>query len=281
MDHKFDTKIFVIDESLQGQKFESLTLRHPGTAKPAQFLLSDNKLYEIMTFNEKNRSWFIDDSVASNGLIYMPMPFDPLYIAISYLMNCDSKKVEPLDYVLVDEEFPETKKLMSLIDMKALSKVAEQVGPEDLNAFKYNEEKVLEWLKKKCLIVVEALKKSNVRTGQNVTSQTFVNVTDTVDENSYLSTAHGIVSEYITSDLSTKLATFMNIQLESKSNNGTKRKSLVDLENSINKKSRLEEDIKLEKIPETKDDKKAKQKNEKLAKAATGSKNIMSFFTKK
>lgn len=56
------------------------------------------------------------------------------------------------------------------------------MGPDDLNAFKYNEEKTLTWLKKKCLVVVEALKKSNVNTGQNVTSQTFVNVNAINDE---------------------------------------------------------------------------------------------------
>lgn len=59
------------------------------------------------------------------------------------------------------------------------------MGPDDLNAFKYNEEKTLLWLKKKCLVVVEALKKSNVNTGQNVTSQTFVNVNAINDESKY------------------------------------------------------------------------------------------------
>lgn len=56
------------------------------------------------------------------------------------------------------------------------------MGPDDLNVFKYNEDKTLSWLKKKCLAVVEALKKSNVSTGQNVTSQTFVNVNAVNDE---------------------------------------------------------------------------------------------------
>lgn len=70
----------------------------------------------------------------------------------------------------------------------------------------------------------------------------------------------------------------MNIVVETKQVNGAKRKSLVDLESNSIKKSRLSDEPA---IPETKDDKKAKQKNEKLAKAATGSKNIMSFFGKK
>lgn len=208
------------------------------------------------------------------------MVVDPVYLVLSYLAKCDPKRVEPLDHVLEDEEYPDAKYLKQFIDTKDLNKIADQKGPDDLNAFKYNEEKTLEWLKKKCLIVVEALKKSNVRTGQNVTSQTYVNVTESTDENAYLLTAHGLISEYISLQLSTKLSTYMNIVTESKQSNGTKRKSIVDLENSSIKKSRLSDETKIVE-PETKDTKKAKQKNEKLAKAATGSKNIMSFFGKK
>lgn len=74
----------------------------------------------------------------------------------------------------------------------------------------------------------------------------------------------------------------MNIVTESKQTNGAKRKSMVDLENNSVKKSRLSDEANMKVVePETKDTKKAKQKNEKLAKAATGSKNIMSFFGKK
>uniref|UniRef100_A0A336L7L7 Ribonuclease H2 subunit B n=1 Tax=Culicoides sonorensis TaxID=179676 RepID=A0A336L7L7_CULSO len=283
MENKFGTKIFILDETLRGQKLKSIKLKHPGNDKQAVFLLCESRkeIYELLSFNEKHRSWFIDESVASNGQIYMPMIIDPLYIVLSYLVKCDPKKVQPIQHVLEDSEFHDIKYLMNVIDVKEL-KMVHQIGPEDINAFKYNESKALEWLKKKCLIVVEALKKSNVRTGQNVTSQTYVNVNGNSDENAYLLTAHGIVSEYISMELSTKLSSFMNIVDESKQVNGAKRKSIVDLENVNMKKSRLSDETNFKvNEPETKESKKAKQKNEKLAKAATGSKNILSFFNKK
>lgn len=73
---------------------------------------------------------------------------------------------------------------------------------------------------------------------------------------------------------------FRRIFFYKKQTNGAKRKSIVDLDNNSIKKSRLSDET-ITAIPETKDTKKAKQKNEKLAKAASGSKNIMSFFGKK
>lgn len=100
------------------------------------------------------------------------------------------------------------------------------------------------------------------------------------NSDAFLRTAHGIVSEYISLDLSNKLSQHLNIIVpDPKQTN--KRKSIVDLENNSIKKSRLSEEMRSIKEPETKETKKAKQKNEKLAKAATGSKNIMSFFGKK
>lgn len=116
----------VLDEAVQGQKFKSIKLRHPGSEKPAQFLISgtDNMIYELLTFNEKHRSWFIGDSVASNGLIYMPMAFDPLYLVLNYLVKCDPKRVEPLSHVLEDEDFPDVKNLMQVVNVKEVNQVS-------------------------------------------------------------------------------------------------------------------------------------------------------------
>lgn len=96
----------------------------------------------------------------------------------------------------------------------------------------------------------------------------------------YLTTAHGIVSEYISMELTKKLATYLNIVDENKQGSKAKRKSLQDLDNPTMKKYRPSDEGKIKEEPDSKENKKAKQKNEKLAKAATGSKSIMSFFKK-
>lgn len=104
---------------------QSIKLKHPGTDKPIQFLVSldSNQLYELLSFNEKHRSWFIDQSVASNGSIYIPVVIDPLYLVLSYLVKCSPKKVEPIDHVLDDVEYPDVKFLLKAINMQDVKMV--------------------------------------------------------------------------------------------------------------------------------------------------------------
>lgn len=53
----------------------------------------------------------------------MPMVVDSLYLVLSYLAKCDPKRVEPLQHVLEDEEFPDVKYVMQVVDMTELNKV--------------------------------------------------------------------------------------------------------------------------------------------------------------
>ncbi|CAH2010097.1 unnamed protein product [Acanthoscelides obtectus] len=113
-----------------------VTLRHPNTGEAAVFLFSpaNNSVQEVLTFNEGKRSWFIDETVKSDGKMHLSTPIDPIFLGHS------------IRSTLRDEEFPETERLLNL------------VGDEELNAFKYNEERTLMWLKKKIERVAEILK---------------------------------------------------------------------------------------------------------------------------
>jgi len=66
---------------------EIVKLRHPGSNKPAMFVLGSGNctIQEVLIFEEKKRSWFIDDSVKSDGKLYMSTPIDPIFLILPYL----------------------------------------------------------------------------------------------------------------------------------------------------------------------------------------------------
>lgn len=95
-----------------------------------------------------------------------------------------------------------------------------------MNAYKYNEDKTLNWLKKKTERVAEILKQKNIHvTGSGAVSGNFVRTAKTdADHEAYLRYAHGIVSEYLMDDLSLKLLKFLGLPEEAATQN-LKRKS--------------------------------------------------------
>lgn len=163
-------------------------------------------------------------------------------------------------------------------------------GDEELNAFKYNEEKTLSWLKKKTERVAEILKQKNIHvTSGGAISANFVKSSrnEAADNESYLRYAHGIVSEYLMNDLSQKLLRYLNLSEETECPNLKRKSGTSSLPEA--KKAKVEDENKpstpnvldLSK-PEIKSPKNSMQsaKDKARAKAATGSKPISSFFKK-
>lgn len=67
---------------------DMVTLKHPNTNKPAMFLFSpaNNSVQEILTFSEAKRSWFIDESVLSDGKMHLSTPIDPIFLGMYVLL---------------------------------------------------------------------------------------------------------------------------------------------------------------------------------------------------
>lgn len=79
----------------------------------------------------------------------------------------------PLDQCLHDEDYPETVRLVKCQNLK-LSLVADRKGDESLQAFKYNEDKTLSWLRKKVEKVAEMIKQKGIHVSQGALSANFV-----------------------------------------------------------------------------------------------------------
>lgn len=75
--------ISLIPDSLfENKSFTFLTLPHPSTGIPSKYCLDNvkKKIYETVTFSEEYRSWFIGESVKSDGNLIMVTPINPLLL---------------------------------------------------------------------------------------------------------------------------------------------------------------------------------------------------------
>lgn len=73
-----------LGDLIEGSEYKNdiETLRHPRTREAALFLFSDlnSSVHEILTYSENKRSWFIDESVKSDGNIKLSTPVDPIFL---------------------------------------------------------------------------------------------------------------------------------------------------------------------------------------------------------
>ncbi|CAL8266490.1 unnamed protein product [Lota lota] len=188
-----------------------VTLRRPTTDAASLYLFSsgDVQLYEVKAFNEDCHSWFIGQTVQRDGRLLYITPMDPLYLMLPYLVKAANEgKFQPLDQVVMDEEFPACSRLLSCTrSLSSVHHIAEEKEVGSRKFHRYSQEKTMQWLSKKVERTVTALKRSNISVGEGVKSRTYVRVkteSDTNDED-YLRYAHGLVSEYINEDLSNVL----------------------------------------------------------------------------
>ncbi|CAL8341722.1 unnamed protein product [Boreogadus saida] len=109
-----------------------LTLRNPTTDAASLYLFSSGDLqpYEVKAFTEDCHSWLIGQTVQRDGrLLYITL-MDPLYLMLPYLVKAAKEgKFQPLDQVVMDEEFPACSRLLSCArSLSSVHLVAEEKG---------------------------------------------------------------------------------------------------------------------------------------------------------
>ncbi|XP_018411975.1 PREDICTED: ribonuclease H2 subunit B isoform X2 [Nanorana parkeri] len=193
-------------------------LRSPLTEKGAMYLFinSGQQICEVKAFKEENRSWFIGQTVQQDGRLLYTTPVDALFLVIYYLIKADKEqgKFQPVEQIVVDEEFPSCNLLLQCTQVeKSLHHVTEEKEICSKKFYKYSKEKTLAWLKKKVDQTVKVLKNSDVCVGGGVQSASFVRNKQGSDvkEEDYLRYAHGLISEYIPEELHTELSQYLNL----------------------------------------------------------------------
>ncbi|XP_061548048.1 ribonuclease H2 subunit B isoform X2 [Phycodurus eques] len=169
----------------------------------------DLQLYEVKAFEEDFRSWFVGQTVQRDGRLLFVTPMDPLYLLLPYSIKSGKEgKFQPVAQMVMDEEFPACTRLLSCMrSLASMHHIADEKEVGSLQFHRYSQEKTMAWLKKKVEKTVLVLKKKNISVGEGVKSSTYVRVKMESDssEEDYLSYAHGLISEYISQDLSKDL----------------------------------------------------------------------------
>ncbi|XP_050350856.1 ribonuclease H2 subunit B [Nymphalis io] len=281
--------ILLAKESLlNNSNFSIITLPHPAHGDPTKYCLDEvnHKMYEIITFSEPYRSWFIEDTVKSDGGFLMMTPMNPLFLVLPRLREQCSNRAIPLEDLLAEKGFDKIIDFIVNVDI-----IADLKGPADIKAYKYNEEKTLNWLESKVRKLAQKLNEKNVHVTSGAVSATFVSSSannEHVDEEFYLKYANGIISGYLEDYLIEKLEKCFDFKTELIEYIGNKRKSEAD-DIETNKRIKHEtnedsKDIKMilnNSVTEIKKPKTLSAKEKARQKAATGTKTISSFFSKK
>nr|XP_053650311.1 ribonuclease H2 subunit B-like isoform X1 [Cherax quadricarinatus] len=271
--------MFMKDSLFSSSNIQVIKLKHPRTSSAMYVFDEDNRrLYDMVVFDEGYRSWFIGETIQSDGRLYIISPVDVSYLILPYLM--EATKNIPLDHLLEDPDFPSLSKLAAVAATKDFSHIADRKGNAELGVWKYSENKTLSWLEKRVKQLSKLLQEKKVPTS-NAQSFTFVRTMDSQQtQEAYLVLAYGIISEYLSEDLSKALHKHLQLP-EAKS----KQKPLVSVENQPPvKKQKVEgpvEDYTKTAVPENKVKSPQTAKAKALAKSASGSKSITSFFTRK
>uniref|UniRef100_A0A803TN13 Ribonuclease H2 subunit B n=1 Tax=Anolis carolinensis TaxID=28377 RepID=A0A803TN13_ANOCA len=197
-------------------------LCNPSTGQAALYLFSSDsrQLFELKAFHEEYRSWFIGQAVQQDGRLFFATPMDPLFLVLVYLIKSEKEhgKFQPLDQILVDEEFPSCSMLLQCTSTsRTIHHIVEEKEIGGKKFYKFSEEKTLKWLKKKVDQTVKVLKCHDVRVDARVQTATFISGKQFTDatEDDYIRYAHGLISEYINEDLSTALAKYLRSLSES------------------------------------------------------------------
>lgn len=89
MSGRFDLGASDLDDS---RTLQCVSLAHPRHGKPARFLHTNNKIWEINRVYQPPSSWIMQHEIQEDGSFYMCTPIDPLFLALP-LLERGRKKV--------------------------------------------------------------------------------------------------------------------------------------------------------------------------------------------
>lgn len=232
--------------------------------------MSEGHLQEVQLFKARYSSWLVGNSVVSDGGLYLCTPLDPLYILLPALERRAIKGTgrgmyTPLEDLLMDEQYPHIMEMLAVArEQLPLICDVQDVGEEKY--LRLNEDKVLAWL----LCKLDQAEAALDQQGAGVPH---------MEVDMRRAYVLGMMKEYLSNEWHQRLVDHLNIQpvglpgvepTDPTPVNGTEsqlpeKKLKVDPKEAAKKKAA---------------EARAEAKAEKLAKQASGSKKISSFFAK-
>ncbi|XP_064394039.1 ribonuclease H2 subunit B-like [Halichondria panicea] len=223
-----------------------VSLKDPKSACARRYLLRrrrggncvsvENELYEVMKFSDGPRSWFIDNTLQTDGSLYMCTPIDPLFLALPYLLTAaQTGKSTTLDGILEDQSTVCCQVLEACIEPEQWEHVTDSKKLSNgMKVFKYSWEKTRAWLRGKVEALGSGLEREGVYAGAGSMSTTLVRSSkqSIVSREDYLRYACGVISDYLPKALADRLALDYPSPLESTVGSGKHKRGADGYEDS-------------------------------------------------
>jgi hypothetical protein len=160
--------VLLINGTVQELSAKELCMKSYPHPKGYVMLVIDlnNQLYELQrTQPRKYSSWFINQRVCSGQDVYMANVLDPRFLCLPFLEK--STRFSPLDQIVIMDEkysrFPFSR--VAEWKMQDMCDVNDKFG-DDMILYRYNEAKVIDWLKLKVIKVAAAVRKQRMAKAQ-------------------------------------------------------------------------------------------------------------------
>ncbi|KAF9287205.1 hypothetical protein BGZ68_002097 [Mortierella alpina] len=140
----------------------SILLPNPSSGLPSRYVIQDGQLYELQASDSEGlRSWFIEDTVQSDGSLYLITPMDPVFMFIP-ILDIMRKKTQGTEgrFLILEDIFESDQyaSLRQLIQLQHIERylrlVCEVRDSSALKTFRLEDAKVMSWLKRKVEVLV-------------------------------------------------------------------------------------------------------------------------------
>ncbi|KAG0221491.1 Ribonuclease H2 subunit B [Mortierella sp. GBA43] len=262
----------------------TMVLPNPSSGFPSRYVIQQGQLYEMqMVDSEGLRSWFVGDTIQSDGALYMITPVDPIFMCIPILDKIRQRTDESEGRFLALQDMFESDQYTSLRRLTQLDKLDQhlalicEVRESTLagtgKSFRLDDQRVLTWLQRKVQVLVDQFLSIPALSNSIAYTESLPEAcrTEAITQGSLR-----LVSGYLSDSWVTKLAAEYKFPELDKFECRTQLPTLSD----YGKRSAADMDD----GPKSKETKKPKMSagTRKLAKASTaGMKPLSSFFAKK
>uniref|UniRef100_A0A1I7ZHB6 RNase_H2-Ydr279 domain-containing protein n=1 Tax=Steinernema glaseri TaxID=37863 RepID=A0A1I7ZHB6_9BILA len=256
-DSCFNRKLMLAKEGTINITSKAQVLPHPRSKASTLYygVGSEDTLCEIVKIGQGKRSFFLGESVVSDGDVVAFIPINPLFLVLPHLIEHATGKSVPLDQILTDDMLLLMKNATLL---KALKKVTDWTEVCDTTVYRHNEDKMFVWLEKKYKTIQEHIKT------KKLVSQIVMD-----DDDAFKRVSFQLLEEYLPDTISEKAKKHFRIKELEVAPNTNKRPAVVD---------DMTEFATTVKGPPKKQPAKISTAQKQLKQASKGTKSLMSFF---
>ena len=186
-------------------RIQFISIPHPKSGLEVSYGIVDDRILELQSvIMKRHSSWFFDQRVSSNSALYLGSNLDPRFLIIPFLEKSKSR------FCLLDQIIPSKIPTTNILSWKLdeVCDINDKYG-DDMIVYRYNEEKVLLWLKSKVERTASKLFNQKLRDNAKNNNNCFAN--------NFSVSAQSKISSNLNSKIDDNSSTIINVTSHSKS----------------------------------------------------------------